>query len=169
MPSKTEQIRQDIYKTSAALEANLHEFGSIVEGKYEQAKDSVADVKNAVSETLAHLNPEYQVQKRPWTCVGVAVGGGFLLGNMAVGKGGDASPRPSAALPRAPRAPLGGAIAREFGPEIEYVKSVVLSSAIGYLAKFLKDKKPEFQPHISELETRLKSRFCDASAVGGTV
>jgi ElaB/YqjD/DUF883 family membrane-anchored ribosome-binding protein len=158
MSSQQDLIRRQIDRTTMDLEENIHQLGAIVEGTYVSAKDSVNEVKNAVTQTIQSLSPEYQIRQRPWTSVGVAVGGGFLLGKMAVGKGGDANPRP-AGRDSQPEPSRRSRLLDQFAPEIDYIKAAILTSAIGYLAERIKAKKPELAAHVSELESQLKGRF----------
>lgn len=61
-------LRQKIDRTVVALTDRVNELEELAGGVREQVRRSVS--------------LEYQIRERPWTCMAVAVAGGFVLGRL---------------------------------------------------------------------------------------
>jgi ElaB/YqjD/DUF883 family membrane-anchored ribosome-binding protein len=174
-----EDIRDQMAETRASLTEKLDTLQNRVEHSVESAQSrvehTVSVVKETVDETLESVKRTfdlpYQVDRRPWTMMGLSVVAGFTLGCLAPRKctsftrseedaaaWADRSPMHLAAQPHLPRpvqaeggSASPGAVLDRFSEEVDKLKGIAIGAALGWLRDHLTESMPTVSDQLADV------------------
>jgi hypothetical protein len=161
-----ELIRQQMEETRTSLAEKLETLEQKVTTTVQDAASAVTDTVETVKESVEAsveavkntLDLGLQTERHPWGMVGGSIALGFLGGWLT---GGEPRPGPSPTPPspaRNGRHPAGWL--SEFGPEIEKLKGLAISTVTGMLRDALAEAVPEsIRPRLTEVMDDLTARF----------
>jgi F0F1-type ATP synthase assembly protein I len=173
-----EDIRDQMAETRASLAEKLDSLQNRVEHSVESAQSSVEHtvnlVKDTVDETLDSVKRTfdlpYQVERHPWTMMGLSVLAGYTLGCLAPRKctsfakaeengaaWADRSPMHLAAQPHTPRpVPADGStppvsVLDRFGDEVDKLKGIAIGAALGWIRDHLMESLPTVSDQLADV------------------
>jgi len=174
-----EDIRDQMAETRASLTEKLDTLQNRVEHSVESAQTRVEHtvhvVKETVDETLESVKRTfdlpYQVQRRPWTMMGISVVAGYTLGCFATKRSSVArisdqengspwanhSPMHLAAQPRLP-GPVQAegpkqpdTVLHGFDEEVDKLRSIAIGAALGWLRDHLMESMPTVSDQLADV------------------